>query len=125
MPDRPSVAGALDFRLAPLVVRNRCDLVGKEAKKTFTEIRVEFRLFREMPKARGPVAFLSSLGLRGPDVGLAASDGLRDLEPLGEEMDERPIDVVDALSVFLKHVRHIRLVDAVPRSCQTRSPSTF
>ena len=36
------------------------------------------------------------VGGRQPDRGLVAADLLSDLEPLGEQMDERGVDVVDA-----------------------------
>src|SRR5690606_6711688 len=63
------------------------------------ELGIEMRLLRDRPQP-GDLLTLAS-GVRGwhPARRLEPADRLGGLEPLGEQVDERRIDVVDALPV--------------------------
>ncbi len=87
------------------------DLVDHEAQELFGEIRVEPRRLGERPQAGDLLGLARGVG-RGQAGGrLVAPDRLGDLEPLGEQEDQRRVDIVDALAKFVElRVGHCRLL---------------
>ncbi len=66
-----------------------------EPQELLGERRVEARLLGESPEPLDLDAFTFGVGGGQIDGRLVATDRLGDLEPLGEQVDERRIDVVD------------------------------
>ena len=76
------------------------DFGDDEPQELLGEDRVEARLLGER-RGAGRSGSRSRLGIgrRQLDGGLVAADRLGDLEALGEQVDERGVDVVDARPV--------------------------
>ena len=116
-----------------LVVMN--DLGHDEPQELFREHRIETRVDRQGPQPRDLQLLARRVGGRQPDLCLVTTHVLGDLEPLGQEMDQRGVDVVDArpvarqlfvgrdagLGAFVGHgardatVRHVTGSDANPQ----------
>ncbi len=84
-------------------------LVDDEAQEFLAEFGIELGVFGEAAQA-GDLALLATrIGGGQPAGRLVPADRLGHLEPLGEQMDERGIDIVDALAIALQHVVAHRL----------------
>lgn len=73
-------------------------LVDDEAQELLRELRVEVRRFGQLPEPGDLHLLPGGIGGRQPRFRLVAADLLGDGEPLGEQEDERGVDVVDALA---------------------------
>ena len=73
-----------------------------EAQELLGEDRVESGLLGERPQPRDLSVLALGIGGRQPDRSLVTADVLGDLEPLGEQVDQGGIDVVDARSVLVE-----------------------
>jgi phosphoglycerate dehydrogenase-like enzyme len=72
------------------------DFGDDEAQELLREHRVEAGLDGERPQPRNLLLLADRVGGWQTDLRLVATDLLRDLEPLGEQVDEGGVDVVDA-----------------------------
>ena len=79
-------------------------LVDDEAQELLGEVGVEFGAAREPAQPFDLRRLARRVGGGQPGGRLVPPDRLRDLEPLGEQEDERGVDVVDALAVTRQRV---------------------
>ena len=111
------------------------DLGHDETQKLLGEDRIETGLDGQRPQPRDLLFLARRVGWRQADLSLVTAHVLGDLEALGQEMDERGVDVVDArpvarqlcvgrdagLGAFVGHgardatVRHVTGSDANPQ----------
>ena len=73
-------------------------LVDDEAQELLAELRVEIGLFRQRPQPRDLSEFAIGIGGRQGCARLVLADRLRDPEPFGQHVDDRGVDIVDALA---------------------------
>ncbi len=71
-------------------------LAHDEAEERLGERRVEPGLDREGAQPGDLLVLARRVGRRQPDGGLVPAHRLGDLEPLGKQVDQRGVDVVDA-----------------------------
>ena len=83
------------------------DLGNDEAQELLREHRVETGLDCERPQTSDLLLLAGRVGGRQADLRLVAADLLRDLEPLGEQVDEGGVDVVDARPVTRRTGRRV------------------
>ena len=70
--------------------------IDNEAQELFAKLRIEIGLFRQGPQP-GDLTFLAiRIGGRQRDLRLILTDRLRDPKPLGQHVDQRGVDIVDA-----------------------------
>ena len=67
-----------------------------ESQKLLGEDRIEPSFERQGTEARDLPIFAFGIGSRQTDLGFVPAHSLGDLEPLGQQMDQRRVDVVDA-----------------------------
>lgn len=79
-------------------------LVDDEAQELLGEFGVEIGLFRQLPQPRDLAGLAVRIGGGEGRLGLVFAHGLGNPEPLGEHMDQRRIDVVDALAEGREHL---------------------
>ena len=72
------------------------DFRHDEPQELLAEHRIEARLLRQRTQPGHLLALAGRVGGGQADGGLVAADVLGDLEPLGQEVDQRGVDVVDA-----------------------------
>ena len=86
----------------PLMVPDH--FVDDEAQEFFRELGIELRLCRKVSQP-GDLALLAA-GIGGGQAvrSLVPADSLGHLEALGEHVDQRRIDIVDALAVSVEQV---------------------
>ena len=72
------------------------DLFDDEGQELLGEDRVEVRLVRQLPQARDLLHLAARVRRRHPAGGLEHADLLGRLEALGQQVDQRGVDVVDA-----------------------------
>ena len=90
---------SIGYRLLGVLLVMVDDFGHDEAQELLREHRIETRLDGQRPQPRHLLLLAHRVGGRQPDRGLVAADLLGDLEPLGEQVDERGVDVVDARPV--------------------------
>ena len=78
-------------------------LLDDEAEELLAEFRIEFGLFGECAQARDLALLPRGIGGRKRRAGLVPPHRLGDPEAFGEHVDERCIDVVDALAKACEH----------------------
>ena len=71
-------------------------LVDDEPQELFPEIGIELGVFGQPAESRDLALLTRRVGWRKRVFGLVGAHRLGDAEPLGEHMDQRRIDVVDA-----------------------------
>ena len=99
------------------------DLIHDEAEEFLAEGWIEASRIGEGTKASDLHALTVRISGRKPDLCLVFADAFGDLEALSEHMDERRIDVVDAVATFTEYliIVHPRIVpsqtihEGVPR----------
>lgn len=74
-------------------------LVDDEAQELFPELGVEVRIRRQFAQPLDLASFPIGIGRRERDLGLVLTHGLRDAEAFGQHVNERRIDIVDALAI--------------------------
>ncbi len=74
-------------------------LVDDEAQELLAEFGVELRFLGKMPQPRDLAFLAPRVGRRQPRGGLVAPHRLRHPEALGQHMDQRGVDIVDALAI--------------------------
>jgi len=79
-------------------------LVDDEAQELLREFGVETRFLGEMPQPRDLALLAARIGGRQAGLRLVAADRLGHLEPFGEHVDQRGIDIVDAAAIGVQHV---------------------
>lgn len=72
--------------------------VDDEAKEFFGKLGIEIGLLRQLSQPRDLARLAVGIGRGQGGSGLVFADCLRDPEPFGEHMDDRGIDIVDALA---------------------------
>lgn len=73
-----------------------------EVEEFLRKIRIELRCFRKRSEARDLLGLTRWIGRRHAPAGLELADGLGAFETLREQMDERRIDIVDAVTQGLE-----------------------
>ncbi len=86
----------------PLVMPDH--LLDDEPEERLRERRVQFRLLRQPPEPRDLRLFPPRIGGRQPRLVLVPPHRLRHLEPLGEQVDQRRVDIVDAPAITAQHL---------------------
>ena len=79
-------------------------LVDDEAQELLGEFGIELRLFGQMAQPVDLALFAARIGGGQAAGRLVPADRLRHLEPFGEQMDQRGIDIVDALAIPVQYV---------------------
>jgi hypothetical protein len=69
--------------------------VDDEPQELLAECWIESGRVGEFPEPRYLYCLAIGVGRRQTDLRLVFTDPLRDLEPFGEKMDERGVDIVD------------------------------
>jgi len=78
------------------------DLLHDERQEFLREVGIELGVPGERAQAGDLLRFARRVGWRKTVSGLVSPDGLRAFEPLGEQMHQRGIDIVDAVAQTLK-----------------------
>ncbi len=73
--------------------------IDDEAQELLGEVRVELGLLCKPPQPRNLLGFALRICWRQPGGCLEGADLLGDLEPLGEQVNEGRVDVVDAPAI--------------------------
>ena len=92
-------------------------LVDDEAQEFLAEFGIEIGLARQRAQPFDLPRLAVGIGGGQVDLRLELADRLRHLEPFGEHIDERRVDIVDALTVAAELIVHSRLLcgGLVPR----------
>ncbi len=101
--------------------------VDNEAEELFGEFGIKSGVCGQLAQSGNLPFFASRISGGELGLGLVAPDRLRDFEPLGEHVDERGIDIVDARAELgegvVGHSSHLRRCD---RNCKRAgSPAIF
>ena len=94
------------------------DLIDDETQELLAECRVESRSIGESSQPGDLHGLTVRVGGSKPDRRLVLTNPFCDLESLGEQVDERGVDVVDARTAFTKDRIVIHGEDRT-RSCCT------
>jgi len=78
------------------------DLADDEGEELLGELRIQVGVGRQLPQAGDLALFAHRISRREVVRGLEPADALGVLEPFGEQVNERGIDVVDARAEFLE-----------------------
>lgn len=75
--------------------------IDHEAQELLGKVGIQISLCRQFAKARDLHFLTRRIGWRQRIFGFVPPNGLRHLEPLGEHVNQRGIDIVDALAELL------------------------
>ena len=75
------------------------DLINDEAKEFLAELRIKIGRFGKRAQSGDLALFAIGIGWRQGCLGFVLTDRLRDAKPFRKHMDERRVDIVDALAV--------------------------
>ena len=79
------------------------DLVDHEAQEFLAELRVQIGFGRQAAQAVYLFTLAGRIGGGQGGAGLVPADRLGDAEPFGQHVDQRGVDVVDALAIAGQH----------------------
>lgn len=83
------------------------DFIDNEAQEFFAEVGIKIGIAGQGAQPFDLGLFALWIGGRQAMLGLVSADRLRDLEALGEDKDQRRVDIVDALAIPVQRVvRH-------------------
>ena len=106
----------------PFVVADH--LVDDEAQEFLRKLGIELRLCRQLSQPRDLTLLAAGVGGGQVVQRLVAANRLRHLETLGEHVDQRRIDIVDALAISVQQfVGHPRTLSLVRSAFCGRAPS--
>lgn len=77
--------------------------IDDEAKEFLGKLGIKIGLFRQFAQPCDLACFTVRIGGGKGDLRLVFAHRLRDPEPLGQDMDQRGIDIVDALAEGCEH----------------------